>query len=122
RRRSSLLQRGRSMPPQVALLLTVAFVGFLFLRERHENGRVTGALWVPLIWFLIIGSRLPSEWLGFGAASNLTDGSPLDGAVFICLELAGLFVLLRRRISLSKIASWNIAMTAFLVYAALSIL
>jgi exopolysaccharide production protein ExoQ len=110
------------MPPQLALLLTLAFVGFLFLRERKENVRVTGALWIPLIWFLIIGSRLPSEWLGFGAASNLVDGSPLDGAVFICLELAGLFVLLRRRVSLSKIASWNMAMTAFLVYAALSIL
>src|SRR5207249_10073922 len=49
-------------------------------------------------------------------------GSPLDGAVFFSLQLAGLFVLLRRHVSLSKVASENIAMTLFLAFGALSIL
>ena len=110
------------MSPQVALLFTLVLVVYLFRRERNETVHVTGALWIPLIWFLIIGSRFPSEWLGFGGASDLAEGSPLDGAVFFSLQLAGLLVLLRRHVSISKVASENLVMTLFLAFGAVSIL
>lgn len=110
------------MSPQVALLLTIGFVVFLFQRDSREQPRVTGALWIPLLWLLIICSRYASQWLGAGGASDLTEGSPLDAAVFLLLQVAGLVVLVRRRVSLSTFMSANVWLAAFLGYAALSIL
>src|SRR5438477_1069122 len=99
------------MPPTFALFLTTAFVAFLFRRDIRERPRVTGALWIPLVWMLLIGSRSLSQWLSFGGVPNtpseIADGAPLDRMVFFLLELAGLFVLYRRRISWSIVISRN---------------
>jgi exopolysaccharide production protein ExoQ len=110
------------MPSQLALLLTTAFVLFLFWRERREVNATTGALWIPLLWVLIIGSRYASEWLGFGGAESEAEGSPLDALIFISLELAGLLVLFRRRFSVSTFIAANMAISLFLGYCAISIL
>jgi exopolysaccharide production protein ExoQ len=110
------------MPPQLALLLTVMLIVFLFVRDRRDQPATTGALWVPLLWLVIICSRNVSEWVGFGGAIRLSDGSPLDSAVYLALELAGLIVLFRRRVSLSKIISQNPWFALFFLYGALSIL
>jgi exopolysaccharide production protein ExoQ len=108
------------MPPPLALFFTAVFVVFLFRRDLRERPPVTRALWIPLLWLLIIGSRAISEWIG-GGAIELTEGSPLDGAIYLLLQLAGLVVLLRRRISWSTFVSKNIWLVVFLGYAALSI-
>lgn len=114
------------MPPPLALLLTTAFVAFLFWRDVRERPPVTGALWIPLLWMLIIGSRFVSEWLSLGGTfdtpSDLAEGSPLDRGVFLGLELAGLYVLYRRRISWSTVISRNVWLAIFLAYCALSLL
>src|SRR5438552_7019387 len=109
------------MPPQLALLLTTAFVVFLFLRDRRESTRVSGRLWIPLIWLLIIGSRNVSEWVGFGGGESLAEGSPLDSTIYFALEIVGLAVLLHRRVSLSEFLSRNPWFTLFFAYGALSI-
>jgi exopolysaccharide production protein ExoQ len=110
------------MPPFLALLLTVGFVVFLYWRDIREQPPVTGALWIPLLWFLIIATRSVSQWLGFGGGDDLVEGSPLDRAVFLFFELAGLAVLFQRRVSLQQVLSANKLMTLFLAYGALSIL
>lgn len=114
------------MPPSVALLLTTAFVIFLFHRDIRERPRMTAALWIPLLWILLAGSRTVSLWLGVGwtmnTPSDLAEGSPLDRVVFLSLELAGLFVLFRRRISWSTVLSRNPWLAIFLAYCALTIL
>ena len=70
-----------------------SFIIFLFRRNIREKPNVTGALWIPLIWFLIICSRQPSEWLNtFGlhsGAVTLEEGSPLDACVYFTLIAAG---------------------------------
>src|SRR5207253_8057896 len=99
------------MPPPVALLLTTTFVVFLFWRDVRERPGITGALWIPLLWVLILGSRGVSEWLGWGGTYNtpsgLEEGSPLDAAVYFSFQLAALFVLLRRRLSWTTVLSQN---------------
>jgi exopolysaccharide production protein ExoQ len=92
------------MPPTIALFLTTAFVAFLVWRDFREGAPVTAALWIPVIWMLLIASRPLSFWLGFGGAifdtpADLAEGSPLDRIVFIVLELAAFVVLFRRGIS-----------------------
>ena len=114
------------MSPSLALVLTTAFVALLFWRDLRERPRVTGALWIPLLWVLMTYSRPVSVWLGGGVAyttpSDLVAGSPLDALLFFSLQLAGLFVLLRRRVSWSTVLSRNLWVTIFLSYCALAIL
>lgn len=114
------------LPPQLALLLTLGFMAFLFYRDSRSNPNVTKALWLPVIWLFIIGSRFVSQWIDifgfhFGAA-NLEDGSPLDAVFFGLLILLGLYVLYQRRVSLTEVLRNNRWMTIFLVYCFLAIL
>jgi exopolysaccharide production protein ExoQ len=112
-------------PPSVALLLTVVFILFLFRRDIRERPNVTDALWIPLIWFLIMTSRAVSEWLNlFGlhvGAATLEEGSPLDAGVYFVLIAVGLYVLHQRQASLSEIIRNNQWLTIFLLYCLVSI-
>jgi exopolysaccharide production protein ExoQ len=114
------------LPPIIASLLTVAFIIFLFRRDIREKPNVMGALWLPLIWMLIIGSRFISLWLNlFGfhmGAVTLEEGSPLDACVFFVLIAAGLYVLHQRQASLSEIVRNNKWLTIFLLYCFVSII
>jgi len=113
------------IPPIVALFLTVAFVVFLYRRDIRERPNVTGALWIPLIWFLIITSRAVSEWLNlFGlhvGGVTMEEGSPLDAGVYFLLIAGGLYVLHQRQASLSEIIRNNQWLTIFLLYCLVSI-
>ncbi len=117
---------GIHLPPNVALVLTTALIVFLFRRDIRERPDVTGALWLPLLWMLLVFSRPLSEWLGifglpgFGAAT-LEEGSPLDAGVYFGLAAAGAWVLYRRQASLSEIVRNNQWLTIFLLYCLISI-
>jgi exopolysaccharide production protein ExoQ len=112
------------LPPIVALWLTFAFIFYLFRRESREKTNVSKALWIPLIWLLITGSRPVSQWLTLGSvgSGSLEDGSPLDAAVFFTLIVAGYSVLRRRGVNLSTFARNNPWLMAFLIYSLLSII
>ena len=109
---------GLHLPPVVALWLTFAFIYFLFRRERRERSGVSGALWIPLIWVLITGSRLVSQWLalGSGGIGPPEEGSPIDAAAFAVLIGGGLYVLNRRQVNLSDFAKNNRWLIVFLLY------
>jgi hypothetical protein len=81
------------MPPILALFLTLAFIFFLFRRESQEDNGVSGALWIPLIWFLTgIAVRFPmakSPWISCGWRFTQVErlpstpvGQQLPGATF----------------------------------------
>jgi len=95
------------MPPIVALFVTIAFSGFLYRRDIRERPNVTGALWLPLLWILILGSRSVAIWLdtlGLPTIFNsLEEGNPLDATVQLALIAAGVYVLNRRQVSLGEI-------------------
>ena len=105
--------------------MTVGFVVFLFRRDIRERPNVTGALWIPLIWFLIICSRQPSEWLdifGFrSGAVTLEEGSPFDACIYFALIAAGAYILKKRQIQLSEIIRQNKWLTIFFIYCFLAI-
>jgi exopolysaccharide production protein ExoQ len=112
------------MPPVLALFLTLAFIFVLFRRERRERIKVSGALWIPLIWLFLTGSRFASQWLSLGGGSDgsIEEGSPIDAAVFLSLIISGFYVLKQRGVNLSKFARNNRWLTIFLVYCLVSIL
>jgi len=113
------------LSPPIAALLTVGFIVFLFRRDFREKHDATGALWIPLIWFLIICSRQPSEWLntfGFQAGgTSVEEGSPFDACVYFTLIAAGLYVLSKRHVQFSVIIRQNQWLTIFLIFCFLSI-
>jgi exopolysaccharide production protein ExoQ len=116
---------GPHLPPTAALVLTIGFIVFLFRRDIRERPNVTGALWIPLVWFLIITSRQPSGWLSiFGlhvGAVTLEEGSPLDRCVYFALIAGGIYVLNKRQLRLSEIIRQNQWLTILFIYCFLAI-
>ena len=89
------------MGAQLALLLCSFGVSGLFYLNREKSVRTSIALWLPVIWLWIVGSRPISLWFGVGYADdNLAatlDGSPVDAAVTGVLLAIGVMVLIHRR-------------------------
>src|SRR5262245_12136013 len=115
------------MPSQLALLLTLGFIFFLYRRDIRQASNVTGALWLPLIWMLISGSRPVTYWLNLwgipvGGAVSLEEGSPIDRIFYIGMIASGIYVLNQRGVKLAEIFRNNVWMSIFLGYCFLSIL
>src|SRR5438128_6993337 len=114
------------MPPQIALLLYSGFIWWLFAQNRKQHTAVSGALWIPLIWTLILASRPISSWFGLGILITTPDdyleGSPFDRFVFLTLILAGLYVLWKRNVSLTDVLRNNKVLVALYLYWAVSII
>ena len=113
------------MPSSIAALLTAIFIVGLFLRER-TRGEGQPALWVPVLWIAITGSKFVSQWLSLsatgGKSANLTEGSPLDAFYFGALIVAGVWILAKRRVRVASIVRRNRWLFAFFLYSFLSIL
>jgi exopolysaccharide production protein ExoQ len=114
------------MNPSLALLgCTVGIVGLFFL-DRDKAVCTSKALWLPVIWLWIVGSRPVSVWLGINPAtqdaSQLLDGSPFDRLVFATLLVLGIIVLIRRnnRTRAFLRASWPILL--YFLYCLLSVI
>jgi exopolysaccharide production protein ExoQ len=97
--------------PYLATLVYAVGIAGLFYLDRDRSLRTSKALWIPVIWLWIVGSRAISVWLNMTPAAGLDvqmDGSPLDRLVFGALLLVGIMVLLgrgQRSIVFAK-ASW----------------
>jgi exopolysaccharide production protein ExoQ len=118
---------GVSLPPRLALLLTLALIVFLFRRDIRERPNVSSALWLPLLWFFIICSRGFSAWLNiFGfhvtGPASVEEGSPLDAGFYLALATAGFCVLVRRQVSFSEVLQQNGWLMAFIAYCFIAIL
>ena len=112
------------MPPAIAALLTVSFVAILFLREATEKSKASGALWLPVLWLAVTGSRFVSQWMSLGheTIDSGMEGSPVDAIYFSILILAGAAVLARRPVVMSVLLRNNAWLSAFLIYGCLAIL
>lgn len=114
------------MPPQLALLVTAGIVIFLLRREARQSVHVSNALWIPLIWVLITGSRFVSQWLGVwglmpGGAGVPEEGSPLDALVFMGLIAAGFRVLQLRQVKFAVVFRENVWLSTFFIFGFLAV-
>jgi O-antigen ligase len=110
------------MPPILALFLWVVLLVALF-RVDWAKTKTSPSLWVPLTWLFIIGSRLPSQWLGghrIMSAQALEDGNPLDRAIFLALILLALGVLMARSFKWGSFLQGNLALAALMCFALVS--
>jgi exopolysaccharide production protein ExoQ len=116
------------MNPNLAtLLFTIGVLG-LFWLDRDFSVKTSKALWIPIIWVLIAGSRPVSQWLASGPAQAMTnadqylEGNPFDRVIFSGLLLLGLIVLARRGSRVVKLLRSNPAIVLFFTYCLVSVL
>jgi exopolysaccharide production protein ExoQ len=114
------------MNPNLAFLIFSIGVAGLFFLNRDTSVRTSPALWLPVIWLWIVGSRPVSLWLGMGSTSaNVLDatlnGSPVDAAIFAALLFAGILVLLHRKKITSAYLALSGPITVYFLYCLLSV-
>jgi exopolysaccharide production protein ExoQ len=114
------------MPPILALLLTFCLIAYLIHYDRKIFPRPTIAIWVPLLWVLIIGSRFVSEWLSGGAlmksGGGYEEGSPIDRAFFFGIIFLGTLIIISRKVKVGQVISENRGLALFLGFSLLSLL
>ncbi|MBS3917371.1 MAG: O-antigen ligase family protein [Deltaproteobacteria bacterium] len=112
------------MPPQLALLITIILILYLFWVDRKKIEGVSRAIWIPLIWMFFSASRYVSQWLNLGAPTDTVDiyleGNPVNAASFFILIAAGIIVLLRRRLNWVEIFTKNPWICLFFLFGAIS--
>src|ERR1041385_4314315 len=112
------------MSPQIARIIFFAFIGFLFVCDRKRRSGCSNALWIPLFWVLILGSRPFSSWFGGGVDMETTDdyieGSPVDRIVFLFLIIAGFIVLKQRQTNWANVFRTNRWLFVFFAYLGIS--
>lgn len=114
------------MPPSLALFFWFLLLVALLRFDSATDRRGSAALWVPLTWLFLLGSRLPSQWLGGlsggGAAENLEEGNPFDRAIWLVLIVTGIAILGKRRsFRLKDYIRRNLPLTIFVIFGVLSV-
>lgn len=110
---------------QIALLVFAAGITGLFLLERDKKHRPTRALFLPLAWLLIAGSRNVGEWLSMGAPSDggdaYLDGNPLDRNLLSLMIAMAVYILYQRRSKVGAMLRANWPLLLYFGYCAVSL-
>jgi exopolysaccharide production protein ExoQ len=114
------------MGAPLALLLCSIGVAGLFYLNRDSSVRTSKALWLPVLWLWIVGSRPVSAWFGIGggsagALSSTLDGSPWDAAFFGVLMLVGIAVLFNRKNRTSAFLAVSGPLVIYFLYCLMSV-
>lgn len=111
------------MGASLALIVTIFGIATLFYLDRDRRVHTSAALWLPIAWISIVGSRPVTEWLGYGplgAQANM-EGSPLDRAVFQGLLAAAIIVLASRSQRTKRFLGVNWLILFYFAYCLLSV-
>lgn len=109
---------------QIATFVFVLGICGLFWLDRDRSIRTSKALWVPVVWLLIAGSRSVSTWLNIAPPKlpeQYVEGSPFDRAVYTILLVVSLFILYRRHKEVVRFLRVNWPLVLFVSYCAVSI-
>lgn len=113
------------MNQQTATIAYILGIIGLFVLDRDAKVRTSKALWIPVLWLLIVGSRPVSLWFESGPtisqSEQYTEGSPIDAAVFGILIAAGVLVLSLRSRKIGRLLRGNVPILLFFCYCAISI-
>lgn len=115
------------MGTSVALLICIVGVGGLFFLNRDRSVRPSIALWLPVIWLWVVGSRPVSYWLGIETTTTDTldatlNGSPADAALFAALLAVGLVILFHRKKRTSAYFAASGPIVLYFLYCLMSVM
>lgn len=113
------------MTQLLGIFICGALIAGLVYFDRDAGVRPSKALWIPVIWLLINGSRGVSTWLHAEPAESLaqqySEGSPLDAGIYGLLIVAGVLVLNHRARQVKQFLRENLPLLVFLGYCLLSV-
>lgn len=112
------------MPPSIALLLWIILLVGLIWFDPAKVPQTSVALWVPVTWMFIEGSRLPSQWLGDQvgqAAQALEEGNPFDRTIYFGLLFLAIGILISRSFKWGDFFARNRALVALVSFALVSV-
>jgi exopolysaccharide production protein ExoQ len=110
----------------ITFLICGLGIAGLFYLDRDKSVRTSKALWIPVMWLWIAGSRSVSTWLGAGgggsenALTATLDGSPMDAAIFELLIFSGVVVLFQRKKKTIALLRASGPLVLFLLYCLMS--
>lgn len=113
------------MSSQFAAAITVVITIYLLACDARNSKDGSRALWIPMIWMFLLGSRYVSQWANLGSpieAVSYDEGSPLDRAIFMLLITSGIVILSRRKLNVRELIGSNRWVFGFFVLGAVSIL
>jgi exopolysaccharide production protein ExoQ len=111
------------MPPSLALLLWLILLLALLRFDPAKHAGTSAALWVPVFWLFIVGSRLPSQWIGGQGgveAQALEEGNPVDRVILSLLILLAILTLVSRSFNWGGFFRSNLALILLLSFAMVS--
>jgi len=106
-----------------AVIVLVGIFG-LFALDSIRGTETSKALWIPVVWVFIAGSRPLSFWLfpGMGDSTDrYVEGSPFDRNIFTALIISALVVLFLRARKVGTLLRQNWPILLFLLYCGLSV-
>lgn len=109
----------------LALMVWGLWLVWIFYKDGKEKRSVSSAAWIVVAWVVIYASRPVTEW--FSAGENLDrqlaldEGNPMEAIISLSLIVAGVAVLLRRRMQLSSVITENVWLGVFYLFWFLSI-
>jgi exopolysaccharide production protein ExoQ len=111
------------MNPNLASLICALGIAGLFYLDRESSVRPSKALWLPVIWIWIIGSRPVSAWFGVDPGGNVQlEGSPFDAIVFGILLLAAIAVLFVRGKAARTLLTSNWPVLIYFLFCLISVI
>lgn len=112
------------MNPFVASLVYACGIAGLFYLDRDKSLKTSKALWLPVVYLWILGSRPISAWLGLTPAGGNVqlEGSPIDAAVFGILFIAALGVLLYRGPRIFGSLNRNLPILIYFLFCLMSVI
>src|SRR3984885_2610544 len=111
------------MNPLIATLICACGIAGLFYFDRDKTARTSRALWLPVIYVWIIGSRSVATWLNVqsGDTDVQLQGSPLDAAIFGMLLIATIGVLIHRKNKTGILLTANWPILIYFLYCFISV-
>ena len=105
------------MPPQLALFLCWIAIGWLLYQDHRRHPNCSRALWLPVLWMMLLGSRPLSFWVGYTGSGDSGDleGNAFDRVFYTLMILASFAILHSRRFRWTTFFGGN--RTLFLFYA-----
>jgi exopolysaccharide production protein ExoQ len=109
------------MNPSLATLLFAVGIAGLFYLNRDKSAPTSKALWIPVIWLWIVGSRSVSLWLSGAAPDPGAEGAPIDTLIYSVLLLSGVIVLARREQRTLSVMVGNWPIVLYFLYCLMSV-
>ena len=114
------------MSPRIAAVFYAFLILSLFWLDREKKVRTSLALWLPVFWLSLAGSRSVGQWLLWGEpvsfSQSVQEGSPTDRTVYMSAVFIGLIVLITRHKRVWKLLRANWPVVLFFSYCVMSLL